>query len=125
LPETLLAWLKPFRGRTGRIFAPEDIEFNPKDTRNLEDVYTLRLLRVAAEAKVALPRNVLRHTAITYHDALTGDLAGSASWAGNSTRVIEQHYRGAATKDDALRFYGLKPGAGSQADSPGDPPEAS
>jgi site-specific recombinase XerD len=118
--ETLLAWLQPFRNRTGRIFAPEDIEFNPEDTRNLEDIYTLRLLRVADEAKVALPRNVLRHTAITYRDALTGDLAGSASWAGNSTRVIEMHYRGAATKDDALKFYALKPGAGPQADKPGE-----
>jgi len=119
LSETLLEWLAPFRDRRGRIFSPEDIEFGPKDTRNIEDIYALRLLRVAEGAKVALPRNVLRHTAITYRDAFTGDLPGSASWAGSSTRVIEQHYRGAATKDDALKFYALTPGAVALTHTPG------
>lgn len=109
ISETLLEWLAPFRGRTGRVFSPEDIEFNANDTRNIEDAYANRLLRVAEGAKVALPRNVLRHTAITYRDAFTGDLAGSASWAGNSPEVIAEHYRGAATKDDAIKFYKLGP----------------
>jgi len=109
LSDNLLAWLAPFRSRTGRIFAPEGVEFNPKDTRNLEDSYTYRLAEVAEAAKVALPKNVLRHTAITYRDAFTGDLTGTAAWAGNTPIVIEENYRGAATRDDALKVYAIMP----------------
>lgn len=109
LSDNLLAWLAPFRSRTGRIFAPAGVKFKPKDTRNLEDAYTYRLAEVAKAAKVALPKNVLRHTAITHRDAFTGDLPGTAAWAGSSPTVIESNYRGAATKDDALKFYSLVP----------------
>jgi site-specific recombinase XerD len=109
LPPALLEWLAPFAHLKGRVFSPGDVEFNPKDTRNVEDAYTYRLAQVAEEAKVDLTKNVLRHTAITYRDALTGDLQGTAAWAGNSPRVIEQHYRGAATKADALKFYAIRP----------------
>ncbi len=111
LSGALLEWLAPFRTRTGRIFAPDDVPFDADDTRNVEDSYTYRLSQVAAAANVDLPKNVLRHTAITYRDALTGDLAGTAAWAGNSPVVIEENYRGAATKDDAVKFYALKPAA--------------
>ena len=109
LSDALLAWFAPFRGRTGRVFTPEDVVFDPDDTRNVEDAYTYRLSQIAAAAHVVLPKNVLRHTAITYRDALSADLAGTAAWAGNSPGMIENHYRGAATRDDALRFYGLNP----------------
>jgi integrase len=111
LSPTLLAWLAPFAARgSGRVFSPETVEFDAKDTRKLEDAYTYRLDQIASAAEVTLPKNVLRHTAITYHHALTGDLNGTALWAGNSPRVIEQHYRGAATKADAVNFYALVPG---------------
>jgi hypothetical protein len=33
-------------------------------------------------------------------------------WAGNSVKVIREHYLGAATKDDAATFYALRPAAG-------------
>ena len=110
LHPTLLAWLAPFLSRcSGRIFAPAGVDFDPKDTRMVEDAYTYRLKKIGAAAEVALPKNVLRHTAITYRHALTGDLQETASWAGNSPRVVEQNYRGAATRTDAERFYGLTP----------------
>jgi site-specific recombinase XerD len=111
LNPTLLAWLAPFSAhRSGRVFAPANVEFDVKDTRKLEDAYTYRLEQIGSAAEVALPKNVLRHTAITYRHALTGDLNETALWAGNSPRIIEQHYRGAATKTDAISFYALKPG---------------
>ncbi len=109
LSENVLAWLALYADRQGRIFSPSDIPFNAKDTRNLEDAYTYRVAHLAREAKVNLPKNVLRHTAITYRDAWTGDLAATAAWAGNSPAIIEQNYRGAATKDDAKEFYAIKP----------------
>ena len=110
LSDTLLDWLAPYQGQTGRIFIPEGVEFDPKDTRKVEDAYTYRLGQIGEEASVELPKNVLRHTAITYRDAITGDLSGTAAWAGNSPGIIEQHYRGAATKADAVAFYAIKPG---------------
>ena len=110
LPPVLLEWLAPYRDRKGRMFAPADVHFDPKDTRAIEDAYTYRLAQLAEDAKLVLPKNVLRHTAITYREAFTGDTQATALWAGNSPKVIEQHYRGAATKDDAVKFYALKPG---------------
>ena len=109
ISDTLLCWLAPFRGRKGRVFAPDELDFNEHNTLNIEDAYTARLDKLAAEANVDLPRNVLRHTAITYRLALTGDIARTADWAGNSIAVIEEHYRGAATMDDARNFYALFP----------------
>lgn len=110
LSSTLLTWLAPYAAnRTGRVFAPANVVFDAKDTRKIEDAYTYRLEQVGSKAEVALPKNVLRHTAITYRHALTGDLEGTATWAGNSPRIIEQHYRGAATKADASTFYALMP----------------
>jgi site-specific recombinase XerD len=109
LHPTLLAWLAPFTHKTGRVFAPEGVNFDIKDTRTIEDAYTYRLSQIGKIAKTDLPKNVLRHTAITYRHAFTSDLQGTATWAGNSPRIVEQHYRGAATKTDAEHFYSLRP----------------
>ena len=83
-----------------------------RDTRKLEDAYTQRLDLISSAASVVLPKNVLRHTAITYRHALTGNLNETALWAGNSPGIIEQHYRGAATKADAIKFYEVKTNEG-------------
>lgn len=108
LPANLQQWLALLKGK-GRIFAPPGVTHDPKDTRALEDAYTYRLNEIAAVAKLELSKNVLRHTAITYRVASTGDIAATALWAGNSVAVINEHYLGAATKDDAMTFYSLTP----------------
>jgi len=113
LPAVLLEWLAPLRKTKGRIFAPDDLIFNPKDTRPIEDSFSYRIAQIADSAKVALPKNVLRHTAITYRVNSTGDIASTALWAGTSVAVIEEHYLGAATKDDAATFYALRPATGN------------
>jgi site-specific recombinase XerD len=109
MPETLRAWLAPYRSMQGRILNLEGVNFDPKDTRAVEDAYTYRVSQLSAAAKVPLTKNVLRHTAITYRDALTLDLHGTARWAGNTPAVLEKHYRGAATQADAENFYSLRP----------------
>lgn len=43
MSDALLEWLAPYRNRSGRIFAPADVEFNADDTRNVEDAYTSRI----------------------------------------------------------------------------------
>ena len=80
-----------------------------KSLRQLEDAYTSRLERLAQAAGVKLPKNVLRHTAITMRVNGTGDLEATARWAGNSPAVIEQSYLGVASPEDAAQFYALRP----------------
>jgi site-specific recombinase XerD len=113
MPEALLDWLAPYRKKEGRLFAPEGVQFSPKDTRPIEDAFTYRLGQIAETAKISLSKNVLRHTAITYRVASTGDIAATALWAGNSVGVIRDHYLGAATKNDAATFYALRPLGGN------------
>jgi len=45
-------------------------------------------------------KNVLRHSAISYNYALTGDMAQVASWAGTSPNKIEKNYRALKTVND-------------------------
>lgn len=102
LCQNLLAYLAQVTGPlTARVLAPPNIEYRPDDTRPIEDWYSAQL------ADLGLEKNILRHTAITYRDALTGDHADTASWAGNSVGIVEEHYRGAATRRDAEKFYAL------------------
>jgi site-specific recombinase XerD len=109
LPEAALLWLAPLRKRTGKLFEPAGIEFDAKDTRSIQDAYTYRVSQIATAAGVVIPKNALRHTPITYRVVETGNVAKSAFWAGNSPKVIERHYLGAATETDAHAFYALKP----------------
>jgi integrase len=55
------------------------------------------------------PKDVLRHTFISYAYAQNPDLARLASIAGNSPGVILRHYRALVTKEDADRFWSLLP----------------
>jgi len=90
------------------VFAPLDVHFDPKDTRPVEDSFTYRLGQIAKTAEISLPKNVLRHTAITYRVESTGDINSTALWAGTSVTVIREHYLGAATKDEAATFYSVR-----------------
>jgi hypothetical protein len=101
--------LAPFAGRKGRILLLDGVQFDAKDTRGVEDAYTYRVSQLATAAEVSLSKNVLRHTAITYREAATSDLLATARWAGHTAAVLERHYRGAATRADAEKFYALRP----------------
>jgi site-specific recombinase XerD len=113
LPDALLEWLAPYRKKEGRLFNPEGVHFDLKDTRPIEDSYTYRLGQIAEAANVFLPKNVLRHSAITYRVNSTGNIHETALWAGTSVKVIRKHYLGAATEDDATTFYALRSANGS------------
>jgi site-specific recombinase XerD len=125
LPEALREWIGPHRKLSGYVFEPSDVKVDreclsienkkkrKKAVKNaiqtLEDAYGWRISQAAKSAGITLPKNVLRHTAITYRLNLTGDIAATALWAGNSPGVIRSSYLGKATEDDAKRFYNLKP----------------
>jgi len=54
-------------------------------------------------------RDGLRHTAISMHLAKHGDENATASWAGNSPRIIHAHYKGLVRKTEAAAFWAITP----------------
>lgn len=125
MPEALLEWIAPFRKNSGYVFEPKDLKIDrecdkitdkkkrakalKKAIAALENAYTYRLDKATATVGLVLPKNALRHTAITMRVNITGDISATSLWSGNSPTVIRDHYQGVATEDDAKRFYALKP----------------
>ena len=54
---------------------------------------------------VEWPSDVLRHTAISYHVERFQDKSATALWAGNSVRIIEEHYLELVSPTDAMAFW--------------------
>lgn len=53
----------------------------------------------------------LRHSAATYHHALTGDIIKTAALLGDhDIRTLDMHYRGLTSRAEAERFFALRPG---------------
>jgi site-specific recombinase XerD len=129
LPEALLEWLAPLRKKSGFVFAPKEVEADRDCThignkrerehaiksavKPFEDGYAWRLEKAAKAAGFKLPKNVLRHTAITMRVNYTNDIPATARWAGTSVEKIRTNYLGKGTPEDAKRFYALKPKAGN------------
>lgn len=65
------------------------------------------LARVAHAADVTIPHNALRHSCATYSMALYKDAAKVASNLGNSTRILQKHYLGLASKSEAEAYFNL------------------
>jgi hypothetical protein len=63
--------------------------------------------------RFALPRDVLRKTFISMHVMAFDSFAKTALEAGNSEKVIRDHYFGLASKADAQRFWQIMPVAES------------
>jgi hypothetical protein len=58
------------------------------------------------------PRNVLRHSFITYRIAKVKSADQVALEAGNSASIIFKHYRELATEDAADQWFGIMPKPG-------------
>ena len=99
----LAEWLKPFAGRTGKLFASGP------------DYYHELTREVAASTKtdeqpaVELKHNGLRHSFVTYRMAQINNAPQVALEAGNSPQMIFKHYRELATADDAKEWFGIVP----------------
>jgi integrase len=122
MPEVLLRWLERYRVASGYVFDPSssgishEADFGLTDPHKIlrmrEDAYAWRLRKFSKLAGVVLPKNVLRHTAITMRVNLTNDISGVARWAGNSPAVVVRNYLGVGTPADSKRFYSLFPNHG-------------
>jgi hypothetical protein len=66
-------------------------------------------LQVAGNAEVTWKQNVLRHSFISYRLAELQNINQVALEAGNSPKMIHQHYRELATPEQAKSWFSLAP----------------
>jgi len=118
IPEACKQWLTPYAKTEGAVhpdgflelFDPVRIAagFRPSNAR-----LHLRLAEQRKKEKApplkAWPSNCLRHSAISYAMADCGDQHKVSTWAGNSPKMIKQHYDAQATPSAAKAFYGILP----------------
>jgi integrase len=114
LSENAVAWLEPFA-----LARPAFVGVNFR--RDLDAVKILAGFggRKKQRAKGApgtgalrpWTADVLRHTAISYHLAKWQHEGKTALWAGNSPDIIQRHYRGLVSQDDAKSFWKIAPDA--------------
>ncbi len=93
--ENLAKWLKPYTGRTGKVWQGGWLYKAQQDT--------------AKAAGVDWKANGCRHSCASYMFALTNDAGRIAGFLGNSAAVIHRHYRQLATPADAQKFFSIKP----------------
>ncbi len=68
-----------------------------------------RIRDIGRTAGFELPENCFRHSFISHRVAQTGNVAVTALEAGNSPRVIFQHYRELFTKEEGEAWFALAP----------------
>jgi len=94
----LAAWLHPFRAfKGGKLWDSHEITFQRCFSELCE------------QADVARKVNGLRHAFCTYHFALHANENLTAAQAGNSPAMIHAHYKGLATKAEAVKWFNVKP----------------
>lgn len=54
-------------------------------------------------------KDITRHTAISYKVRKSQDIYLTATWAGNSPRIIRNHYLGMVTAEEAKQFWEIYP----------------
>lgn len=93
----LAAWLRPFRKRTGPMWAHGH-------------TYLYEVIEdVTAAAGVTWKANGLRHSFISYRVAQIQDVPQVALEAGNSPRKIFEHYRELVGPKEARKWFGIMP----------------
>jgi integrase len=102
----LKAWLEPLRKKEGKVLAGVLDEFAlAKQFRN-----AVAVIR-ADDGKqlIEIVHNGLRHSFITYRMAILKNAAEVALEAGNSPRMIFEHYRELATAEQARAWFSTLP----------------
>ena len=93
----LAAWLLPYRDNKGPLWAKH------------RDTFHAQFAALREPHKIPARKNGLRHAFCTYHFALHSNENLTAAQAGNSPAMIHAHYKGLATKNDALAWFAVKP----------------
>jgi integrase len=92
----LLAWLAPFKDKTGPIW---DAPLNS---------FIREWARLRESVGVPSKRNGVRHAFVSFSYILRGEIETSA-FAGTSPQILHQNYRGLATKDEAAAWFAVAP----------------
>lgn len=95
MPENLVKWLEIHQPARPKILA-----------KNFQKLH--KLVRKNAKVK-RWDRDAGRHTALSYHYADSNDKVKTSAWAGNSPQVLDSHYRGLVTKDEAKLYWAITP----------------
>jgi integrase len=96
ITDNLAAWLRPHI-REGRVI------HTPEIYRHVS--------ALAKEIGIEWPRNVLRHSYISYRLPIVKSADQVALEAGNSPAIIFKHYRELATENDAKEWFAIMPPA--------------
>jgi len=99
ISENLVRWLEAVP-HEGKIVSDHDFYRQARD--------------LAEEQGIGWPRNVLRHSFISYRVASTQDVNKVALEAGNSSAVIFKHYRELVTEEAAQEWFSILPPEGWQ-----------
>ena len=96
LTDAAKAWLKKFRGRTGRVYPVQDMPYE-------------RLRALSKGAKVDFPPNGFRHSFGTYRTAAVKNLPQVALEMGNSVQVVSRSYNAVVPEREGLCWFNIKP----------------
>ena len=94
LPDNLLAWLAPFRGKTGPIF----------ETKSYG-----RIEKTAVAAGITWKRNALRHSFGSYRMESVKNAGQVSLEMGNSPSVVLKHYHEIVDASDAAAYWSITP----------------
>ena len=97
IPDNLVAWLAPLE-RKGKVVAAKNLYVD--------------MTALARALKINWPRNVLRHSFISYRIAIVKSADQVALEAGNSPSMIFKHYRELTTEQEAEKWFGILPKEG-------------
>ena len=95
-------WLAPYRGSEGAVA-----------TQTLSG-YTQTFSALRKQLKIPSRRNGLRHGFVTYHFAMHQNENATAALAGNSPAMIHAHYKGLTTKNEAEKWFSVRPSGAAQ-----------
>lgn len=91
----LMAWLKPYRGRTGPICETDEIETERRE--------------LVKKLEMEWPHNALRHSFASYRLATTSEASKVALEMGNSPQMIFRNYRKVVTEAQATDWFEIRP----------------
>lgn len=96
LEDNAMKWLAPYAEREGS-FVP-----SKRKLRRL-------VVEAARAAGVTLKDNGMRHSFISYHVEHFQSIDKTALEADNSPQIIEEHYLHIVTKEEAVRYWEIRP----------------
>ncbi|MCI0541975.1 MAG: tyrosine-type recombinase/integrase, partial [Verrucomicrobiales bacterium] len=99
---SLSAWLSPVAVKSGKVWPHGHAYFYEQ------------MREVSKACRVPWKRNALRHSFISYRLAEIRDAARVALEAGNSPKMIFQHYRELVTAEEAKEWFSIRPAGGGE-----------